>query len=90
MFTSPLRITFLSFAVVALALLAPFFFPVPVTILFALIAGYFFPPILLVVGGLLDMLYLAGRGIPVYTMAGACGAGLMLFVQQFVKARIMS
>jgi hypothetical protein len=80
----------LRWGIVVLAALAPFLFPLPFTLVLAVVAGYLFPPVLILVGGLLDMLYFGGRGMPYYTVAGACGAGFMLLVQQFIKTRIMS
>jgi uncharacterized membrane protein YdbT with pleckstrin-like domain len=88
--SEPNRLIFMRWGILVLALLAPFFFPLPATIMLAVIAGYFFPPLVLVIGVLLDTLYFIGKGIPLYSLAGIAGVGIMLYVRQFVKARMMS
>ena len=77
-------------AAILVVLLAPFFFPWPYVLVLAVVVGYFFPPITLVVGALLDTLYFGGKGIPYFTLLGAAAMLILFFVQQFVKARIMS
>jgi hypothetical protein len=73
-----------------LGILAPFFFPVPYVIILAVIIAIFVPPIAFLMGGLLDVLYFNGIGMPYFTIAGFILALLGVFVQQFVKTRIMS
>ncbi|HWH06967.1 MAG TPA: hypothetical protein VNU47_00335 [Candidatus Paceibacterota bacterium] len=74
--------------VVVLALLAPFLFPWQLTLLLALIASYFVPGVALVVGALMEALY-GTFGIPYALILGVLGFIGALFVQRFVKARIM-
>ena len=73
---------------IILALVSPFIFPWPLTVLITLVAAYFFPGIALVVGALMEALY-GTLGIPYALILGALGFGSAIFVQRFVKARIM-
>jgi hypothetical protein len=76
---------------VSAALLSPFFFPYPLTLLLSLVASAFIPWIALVVGVMQDALFMIpyeGR-IPTATLLGAGASVVALVVRRFVKARIM-
>ncbi len=73
-----------------IAILSPFFFPLPCVMVFALISGFLFPPIVLILGALLDTLYFGGHGLPYFTIISILATLALFSVQQFVKARIMS
>lgn len=74
--------------VIACALIAPFFFPWPLTVVLALVASYFFPPLSFLVGALMEFLYGVG-GMPWAFILGVLGSIFMYFVRKFVRARIM-
>ena len=74
----------------ALATLAPFYFPWQFALLVAIIAALFVPPAAIITGGLLDILYYAGGAIPYFTIIGIFIAIIAFFVQQFIKTRMMS
>lgn len=71
----------------ALAFLAAFWFPWPLTAVLAFGASLLLPPVALAVGILVDLLY-AWR-MPWGTILGAFGSLLAYLVRRFVKARIM-
>lgn len=73
---------------IALALIAPFFFPWPLTALLTLIASYFFPPLSFLIGALMEFLYGVG-GVPWAFIVGAFGSVFMYFVRKLIQARIM-
>lgn len=74
--------------VIVFALVAPFLFPWPLTVLLSLAAGYFFPPVLLVIGALTELVY--GSGSIPYVFLGSLVAFFMMAgVRRIVKARIM-
>ncbi len=74
------------------ALLSPFLFPFPVTLLLMFAAATFLPVAALVVGILVDVLYYSPEAsfLPVGVLSGAVLALLGLLVRRFVKARIIS
>ncbi len=74
----------------ALASLAPFYFPWPFALLLGAVASLIIPPVAIITGGLLDILYYGGVGLPYFTIIGILIAIIAFFVQQFVKTRIMS
>lgn len=78
-------------SLIALALLSPFFFPWPVTLVLGFVAATFLPPVALLVGALSDALYyIPGASVvPLATLVGLCGMGLATVVHQFVKTRII-
>lgn len=74
--------------VIIFALIAPFLFPWPFTVVLALSASYFFPPIALVVGAIAELMY--GTGPVPYVFIGSGIAFLVMAgVRRFVKARII-
>ncbi len=74
---------------ILLALLAPFFFPYPVTLILSFVGGVIFSPLSIIVGVSLDLLY-GTSVLPVHTLIG-CGIALVtFFVRRFIKARIMT
>jgi hypothetical protein len=83
-------IPFITIALTVLAALAPFFFSWPYALALGFFAACFFPPAILIVGAFLDLLYFNGHGIPHFTLVGLVGSVIFTFVQQFLKARIMS
>jgi hypothetical protein len=74
----------------ALASLAPFFFPWQFALAVGIIASLIVPPAAVITGGLLDILYYDGTGFPYFTIIGIIVAIIAFFVQQFIKTRIMS
>lgn len=74
----------------ALASLAPFFFPLPFALLSAVIAALVVPPAAILTGALLDLLYYSHSGFPYFTIVGVIIAAIAFFVREFFKARIMS
>jgi hypothetical protein len=73
------------------AVLSPFFFPFPATLVLAACASVFFPPIALAVGLLTDLLYYTPTAsmVPVATLAGLLISIMVVFVRRFLKARII-
>lgn len=71
------------------AVLSVFLFPWPLTILLTLIAGFFWPPIALAVGILYELFYAPGTTLPWALIIGVIGTIILLFVQEFVKTRII-
>ncbi|MDR3548506.1 MAG: hypothetical protein P4M11_09630 [Candidatus Pacebacteria bacterium] len=74
----------------ALASLAPFYFPWPYALAIGVISAFVIPPAAIITGGLLDVLYYGGSGLPYFTIIGLIIAVIAYAVQQFVKTRIMS
>jgi hypothetical protein len=75
--------------ILVLATLAPFFFPTGLTATLAFLSALIFPPMALVLGILMDLLYLPGNSWPLATLAGAVVCLFAIAVRSFVKARIM-
>lgn len=73
------------------ACLAPFFFPLPLTLALALFAGLLFPLAPLATGLILDALYFApgAYALPLYTVLGVIAALAVFLVRRFVKTSIM-
>jgi hypothetical protein len=80
--------------VVLLAVLAPFFFPWPIAFALGIFSAFFVPPASIINGGLIDMLYFSAQHglhiFPYFTILGVIVAIIGVFVQQFLKTRIMS
>ena len=74
----------------ALAALAPFYFPWQAALLISIICALVIPPAAIITGALLDMLYYNGTGLPFFSIIGIFIAIIAFFVQQFIKTRIMS
>jgi hypothetical protein len=74
----------------ALASLAPFFFPWPFALAVGVFCSLIVPPAAIITGGLLDVLYYGGSGLPYFTILGIFIAVIAFFVQQLIKTRIMS
>jgi hypothetical protein len=74
---------------IASALLSPFVFPYPVTILLSSIASFYLPFIGLVVGILSDILYLEGGKLPLASLIGLSISLIAILVHRFIKARII-
>lgn len=73
------------------AMISPFLFPFPLTLMLMALAGYFFAPAPLLVGILTDILYYVPDASPL-PLGFLAGAGIALSayaVRQFVKTRIM-
>jgi hypothetical protein len=78
-------------ALISIALLSPFFFPVPFTLILGFAAGLIFPPLVLLVGILIDTLfYVPSTGLPFGILFGFCGFVVTFFVRRIVQTRIMS
>jgi hypothetical protein len=79
------------FALVTLALLAPFMFPWQAAALLIFLAATGFPILALLGGVLMDVLYFApgAAALPWGTVIGILGFLAALFVQDFMKTRIM-
>ncbi|MGH7175314.1 MAG: hypothetical protein ACREGR_03080 [Minisyncoccia bacterium] len=79
------------FALLALALLAPFIFPWPLAALLTLAAAFFFPLAPLAVGALAEALYYAhgAYSFPLFLTLGVFTTLLALFVHRFVETSIM-
>lgn len=76
---------------VVIALVSPFLFPSVVTFLVVLVAACIEPLVGVVAGILTDLLYATpGMHFPYATVLGGVLSLIGLFVQQFVKTRIMS
>ena len=78
-------------ALVALALLAPFWFPYPLTLALSFAASLSFPPSALLAGALAEALYHAPgmKALPVAFLSGCVLSGLALLVRRFAASRIM-
>ena len=76
-------------ALIALALVTPFFMPWQFAVLISLIASYFLPPVALIVGVLFEVLY-GTATIPYALILGVVAMLFMYGVRSFVRARIMS
>lgn len=79
------------FVLIGSALLAPFLFPYPFTLLLSFIASVFVPWLALIIGLMQDALFMVpheGR-IPTATLLGAFASLFALIVRRFVKARII-
>ncbi len=75
---------------IVIGVLAPFVFPVLYVLVLSIVLGFFVPPLSFFMGGLLDVLYFSGKGMPFYTIIGLCISISAALVQQFIKTRIMS
>lgn len=73
----------------AAAFLAPFLFPWLFTRVVMLAVSFVWPPFALLSGGLTDLLYYQGHGVPYGLVWGAALAAIGFFVRRFVKTRIM-
>lgn len=73
------------------ALLSPFLFPYPVTIILSAAASVFFPPIGFLAGLVADVLYYTPSAsiVPVAALLGLSISVAGLFVRRFFKARII-
>ncbi len=73
------------------ALLSPFLFPYPATLLLSIAASLLFPPIGLLAGLLTDLAYFvpAASVLPVATVTGLAISVISVFVRRFFKARII-
>ncbi len=76
----------------AAALLSPFMFPYPFTMLLSFVASLYFPPLGFLVGVLTDFLYYTPSAFPVplATVLGIFISVGAFFMQRFLKARIMN
>jgi hypothetical protein len=75
-----------------IAILGPFFFPWPFALALGIVVSIFAPFTILIVGCLLDTVYFGGLGtgtVPYFTILGVIFAAICLFVQQFIKTRII-
>jgi hypothetical protein len=81
----------MKFALLALALLSPLFFPWPLTVGLALLAAIYFPFAPFVVGVLTDVLYYAHGAsvLPWWTLLGALATAVAFLVRGFVQTSIM-
>ena len=80
------------FVIILAAFLSPFFFPFPATLVLMFAAATLVPPVALVIGVLVDALYLAPGAValPWGTLWGVALTLLGLLVRRFIKARIIS
>ncbi|MGB4076468.1 MAG: hypothetical protein WBK28_02070 [Minisyncoccia bacterium] len=79
------------FVTIAFALLSPFLFPFPLTVVLGFGAALFFPPTALFAGVLTDFLYLTpGASFAPYgTLTGVAVSVLALFLRRFAKERLL-
>lgn len=72
------------------ALLSPFLFPYPYTLLLSFIASLYVPPAALLSGIVTDLFYyVPAAGLPLGLIFGALLSVIALFVRRFIKARII-
>lgn len=77
-------------AIIALALVSPFFFPSVITFILALLSGIAMPVVAIVVGVLVDLVsYVPEAGLPLGTLIGFALFGIGTFVRRFVHAYIL-
>ena len=74
-----------------ITLVAPFFFPLTLSVVLVVTSAFLFPPLALLGGVLFDALYYIPHGgyVPVATLSGLGGFVVASLVQKLVRARIM-
>ena len=80
----------LSAVVIGAALVSPFWFPYPFTLLLSFGAAIAFPPVALLVGLIADLVYFSPpAALPWGIVGGGVMAAAGYIVRRFIKARII-
>lgn len=80
----------LAVIVIIAALVSPFWFPYPFTLVLSFAAGVVFPPLALFVGLLVDLVYFSTPSpFPWGLILGGVVTLVAFFVRRFIKARII-
>jgi hypothetical protein len=80
----------LAAVLIAAALVSPFWFPYPFTLVLSVAAGVVFPPIALFIGLVADLMYFSAPSVlPWGLILGGVATLISFFVRRFIKARII-